>query len=66
MTVTAHDRTLRPDDIAPHRIRSAISIALAASVPAAASALLVTGSALAGALIAAFTIVCVGLAAVMI
>jgi hypothetical protein len=66
MQLTAHDQSLFPDDRAPHQVRSAISIALAASVPAAAPALLVTGSALAGVLIAAFTSICVGLAAVMI
>ncbi|MFD4181757.1 hypothetical protein [Rhodococcus sp. NPDC058514] len=66
MTVTAHDRTLRPDDFAPHRIRTAIAIALGASVPAAGSAVLVTGSGVTGALTGAFTIACVALAALII
>ncbi|MBP1160265.1 hypothetical protein ABIC28_002248 [Rhodococcus sp. PvR044] len=66
MQLTAHDQSLFRDEPAPHRVRSAVAIALAASVPSAAPALLVTGSALAGVLIAAFTSICVGLAAVMI
>ncbi|SEL10679.1 hypothetical protein [Rhodococcus maanshanensis] len=66
MQLTAHDQSLFPDDPAPHRVRSAVAIAMGSAVPATASAVLVTGSGTTGVLTGAFTIACVAVAALII
>lgn len=60
------DQRLFPDERSSSRFRSESVIALAAAVPAAAPAAALTGSAVLGGLTAAFTIACVGAAALMI
>jgi Zn-dependent alcohol dehydrogenase len=48
------------------RFRAHAALALGSGVPASAPALMLTGSLAMGALVAALTVVCVGLAALMI